>query len=109
MTNWKVERLQNGEEIISKEPGNSMTPKLSSRQPVRISPTTWSEVEVGDIVYCKVKGRLYTHLVKAKNDKRGCQIGNNHGHINGWTKQIYGKVIEILPLNYKPNSLKKSQ
>lgn len=93
---WKVDKLLAGETIISKEPGNSMTPILRSKQPVKIVPATWQEVEVGDIVYCRVKGNYYTHLVKAKNGRRGCQIGNNHGHINGWTKNIYGKVIEIL-------------
>lgn len=40
---------------------------------------------MGDIVFCKVKGRYYTHLVKAKGD-RGVLIGNNHGRINGWTE-----------------------
>jgi hypothetical protein len=50
---------------------------------------------VNDIVYCKVKGKFYTHLVTAKNEKRGCQISNNQGFVNGWTKQVYGKVVEI--------------
>lgn len=27
--------------------------------------------------------------------KRGLQISNNHGYVNGWTKAIYGKVTEI--------------
>ena len=94
--NWKIEKLLNGETIISKEPGNSMVPFIYSKQPVRIAPATWEEVEVGDIVYCKVKGYVYTHLVKAKDDRRGVQIGNNRGRINGWTKTVYGKVIEIL-------------
>ena len=99
--NYKVEQLLRGETIISKEPGNSMTPILMSRQPVEITPCTWENVEVGDIVYCKVRGGLYTHLVKAKNEKRGVQIGNNHGHINGWTKNVYGKITKILDMNYK--------
>jgi hypothetical protein len=94
--NWKVEKLLNGETIISKEPGNSMTPLIKSRQPVKIEPTTWRECEVGDIVYCKVKGRLYTHLVKGKDQKRGLLIGNNRGYTNGWTRIVYGKIIEIL-------------
>jgi len=94
--NPKVEALLRGKTIISKEPGNSMTPILKSRQPVRLQPATWETVDVGDIVFCKVHGNLYTHLVKAKDSSRGCQIGNNHGHINGWTKAVYGKVIEIL-------------
>lgn len=92
----KAQSLLDGETIISKEPGNSMTPILKSRQPVRIAPTTWEECKPGDIVYCKIRGNYYTHLVKAINKKRGCQIGNNHGHINGWTRNVYGKVIEIL-------------
>ena len=99
--NFKVEKLLAGETIISKEPGNSMTPVLESRQPVEITPTTWEKVEVGDIVYCKVRGKYYTHLVKAKNEKCGVQIGNNHGHINGWTKNVYGKITKIMPFDYE--------
>lgn len=94
--NWKVDKLQAGETIISKEPGNSMTPILMSRQPVEITPCKWEDVEEGDIVYCKVKGHYYTHLVKGKNEKRGALIGNNHGHLNGWTKNVYGKVTKII-------------
>lgn len=94
--NWKIEKLLLGETIISKEPGNSMLPILKSKQPVKIEPATWETVETGDIVYCKVHGNCYTHLVKAKDANKGCLIGNNHGHLNGWTKQVYGKIIEIL-------------
>ena len=96
MRNFKVEKLLAGEVIISKEPGNSMLPLIKSRQPVEITPVVWQDVEVDDIVYCKVKGNYYTHLVKAKNDEKGCLIGNNKGGINGWTKNIYGKVTKIL-------------
>lgn len=93
---WKIDKLLAGETIISKEPGNSMTPILKSKQPVRIKPCTWEDVEKGDIVYCTVKGNTYTHIVTAKNQKRGVQISNNHGNVNGWTKKVWGKVIEIL-------------
>lgn len=95
-TSIKVEKLLAGETIISREPGNSMTPLLKSRQAVKLAPANWESVDVGDIVYCKVHGNLYTHLVKAKDINKGVLIGNNHGHINGWTKAVYGKVIEIL-------------
>jgi len=95
MRNWKIQKLLDGESIISREPGNSMTPLIKSKQPVKLIPISWNEAEVGDIVYCKVRGNLYTHLVKAKNDKRGCLIGNNHGRENGWTKTVYGKVTQI--------------
>ncbi len=96
MRNYKLERLQNGETFETSEKGNSMTPILKSRQKHLLAPITLDKVAVGDVVYCKVKGNFYTHLVKAINDKRGVQIGNNHGHINGWTKQVYGKVIKFL-------------
>jgi len=99
--NRVVERLWKKETFVNREPGNSMTPILKNRQPVRLQPATWEEVEVGDIVFCKAGSSHYTHLVKAKNKQQGCLIGNNHGRTNGWTKRVYGKVIEILPMDYK--------
>jgi len=95
MINHKLEKLQQGETIITCEKGNSMLPLIKSIQNHKLSPATVDDVEVGDIVYCKVRGKFYTHLVKAKDNIKGCLIGNNRGHINGWTKQIYGKVIDI--------------
>ncbi|QKX04531.1 phage repressor protein [Aquimarina sp. TRL1] len=99
MMNWKIQKLLNGETIISKEPGNSMLPILKSKQAVVLVPADWMDCEPGDIVFCKVRGTCFTHLVKAKNIKRGVLIGNNKGHLNGWTKNVYGKVVEILPLS----------
>jgi len=96
MRNYKLEKLQNGESFTTSEKGNSMSPLLKSGQEHILAPATWEEVEKGDVVYCKVKGNFYTHLVKAKNDTKGCQIGNNKGGTNGWTRQVFGKVIEIL-------------
>ncbi len=96
MKNWKLEKLQNGETFTTSEKGNSMVPLISSGQEHILSPSSWEECEVDDIVYCKVKGRFFTHLVKGKNDEKGLLIGNNKGRINGWTKQVYGKVTEIL-------------
>lgn len=100
MRNYKVERLLSGETITTKEKGNSMIPLIYSNQEHVLAPvTSWEEIEVGDIVYCRLSGgRHYTHLVTAKDDKRGLQISNNKGHINGWTKTVYGKVTEILEM-----------
>lgn len=36
------------------------------------------------------------NIIKSIDEKRGFLIGNNKGGINGWTHNIYGKVIEIL-------------
>lgn len=96
MRNYKLEKLQNGETFVTSEKGNSMTPLIKSGQEHKLAPCTLEQCKIGDIVYCKVKGRFYTHLVTAKNDAKGAQISNNHGYVNGWTKQVYGKVIEIL-------------
>ena len=73
-----------------------MTPRIKSGQPVELEPCTWEAAKVGDAVFCKVRGMITTHLVTAKNEQKGCQISNNHGHVNGWTKQVYGKVIRVL-------------
>ena len=94
--NYKLQRLQMGETFITSEKGNSMTPLIKSGQKHRLEPATWKIVEVVDIVYCKVKGRFYTHKVLAKNENKGVKIGNNKGGVNGWTKLVYGKVVEVL-------------
>ena len=88
--------MQKGETFITNERGNSMVPIIKSGQNHKLTPAKLDEVEVDDIVYCKVHGNFYTHLVKAKDPIKGVQIGNNKGGINGWTKNVYGKVIEIL-------------
>jgi hypothetical protein len=94
--NFKLEKLQKGETFVTSEKGNSMVPLIKSGQEHRLEPATWDQCEEGDIVYCKVKGNFYTHLVKAKNSDKGLLIGNNRGGINGWTKNVYGKVTEVL-------------
>jgi hypothetical protein len=96
MQNYKLKRLQAGETFITSEKGNSMVPLIYSGQEHELSPVKLDDVKVGDIVYCKVKGHFYTHLVKAKDDKKGCLIGNNKGGVNGWTRNVYGKVTKVL-------------
>lgn len=96
MRNYKLEKLQNGESFVTSEKGNSMLPLIKSGQPHLLAPVLWEDCEEKDIVYCKVKGNFYTHLVKAKNNVKGLLIGNNKGGINGWTKQVYGRVVEVL-------------
>jgi phage repressor protein C with HTH and peptisase S24 domain len=95
MQKTKIQRLKEGESFITSERGNSMTPLIKSGQKHLLAPIELENVKVGDIVYCKVRGNLYTHLVTAINGKLGVQISNNHGHVNGWTKQVYGIVKEI--------------
>lgn len=72
--------------------GGSMTPIFPSNG-VMMTFEKRESYEVGDIVFCKVKGRwIDAHLV-TKVGEQGYLISNNHGHDNGWTRQIFGKVV----------------
>ena len=72
--------------------GSSMTPILKSGMTLTF--VKQDEYEIGDIVFCKVKGRFIdAHKVIKKNAKRGYLIANNHGWENGWTRTIYGKAV----------------
>lgn len=99
--NWKLykENLQEGITTSFRPKGNSMKPRINSGDLVTVSPEI-DQIEAGDIVFCKVKGNHYVHLVKAtktEGEKELFLIGNNKGGINGWiTKNgIFGKVTEI--------------
>lgn len=99
----KIERLAAGETIISREKGNSMSKTIKSGQPVRISPiTSLDEIEIGDVVFCSKGQACYTHKVWSKKE-HSLQIGNQNTPSNGWIHEshIYGKITEILPINYK--------
>lgn len=93
--NMKIQILEEKGEIITSEKGNSMLPLIKSKQAHKLVACTWEECKVDDIVYCKVKGNYYTHKVYAINELKGLSIGNNKGYMNGWTKNVYGKVTEI--------------
>lgn len=67
-----------------------MLPLYKSNEIHRVIPTTWEDCKVGDVVFCKVKDNCYTHKVYAVDSKKGCLIGNNKGHMNGWAKNVYG-------------------
>lgn len=97
MIHWKERELSKGKNILTSEQGNSMTPLIKSGQKHMLSPVDdWKDCKIDDIVFCKVKGKYYTHLVGAIDDSKGLLIKNNHGHVNGWTKNVYGKVTKIL-------------
>lgn len=97
MKSMIIERLAKGETIEDyREGGNSMTPLIKSKEPVTLAPPNTDKLEIGDMVFCKVSGKYYTHLISAiKPDQ--FQISNNHGHVNGWThkSKIYGIVTHV--------------
>ena len=71
-----------------------MTPIFPAKTSVKLTYLRQDEYEVGDIVFTKVKGRwIDAHLVTKKSEK-GYLISNNHGHDNGWTRNIFGRVIK---------------
>jgi len=92
-----LDRLANGETIEGfKGSGNSMTPLIKHRQPRTLSPVDVEKLENGDIVFVRVRGSTYCHLVKAiKPDK--VLICNNHGHVNGWTskRNVFAIVTQV--------------
>jgi hypothetical protein len=56
------------------------------------------QLKIGDAVLCKIKGNVFTHLITAirgEGDDREFQISNNHGRVNGWTRQVYGLCIKV--------------
>lgn len=87
--------LEKGEVVFSPH-GNSMTPKIESGDEVVVkkSPT----YKAGDIVYVKVKGTYYLHLLSAVDESQDrYQISNNKGHVNGWVKAdaIFGVCVKV--------------
>lgn len=101
--NWEKhkEDLDEGKTVEFRPKGNSMIPKIESGQLVTVVPIEdHEEIEKGDIVFCKVKGSYYVHLVSAteqKGDKLRFQISNNKGRVNGWISQsnVFGKVSKV--------------
>jgi hypothetical protein len=91
-----IEKLLAGERVTIRPSGNSMTPRIRSKDEVTISPVGKNPIEEGMIVLAKVKGKHYLHLVTAVRGAR-VQISNNHGHINGWTtkNRVYGIVTKV--------------
>ena len=72
--------------------GSSMTPILPSGG-VMTTYRKQDDYEVGDIVFCRVHGRFIDAHLITKKAECGFLISNNHGHDNGWTKQVFGKVV----------------
>src|SRR5262245_26116900 len=77
-----IAKLQNGETVQFRPRGHSMRGRIDTGQLCTVMPAP-EDLQVGDIVLCKVHGREYLHLIKAIQGSR-YQIGNNRGHINGW-------------------------
>lgn len=94
--NIHINKLKNGETLEIRPKGNSMQPLIQSGQLCIIEPLNKRELNVSDIVYCKVKGNIYLHKISAiKKDQY--QISNNKGYVNGWIKinNVFGILKEV--------------
>lgn len=94
---FHIEKLQAGETVSFRPRGNSMTPKITSGALCVVRPLEEDEIpQPGEIVLCRVKGSDYLHLVKGVRED-ALLIGNNHGHINGWSKlkNVYGVLVSV--------------
>lgn len=96
--NFVLKTLLEKGEVTFKPHGNSMTGKIDSGDQVIVKNVPLYAIRVGDIVYAKVKGNYYLHLLSAidYNNYR-YQISNNHGHVNGWVgpNNIYGLCVQV--------------
>lgn len=87
-----------------KATGNSMEPVLKSGN--LLTYERRDDYNVKDIVFCKVEGNfIAAHFVTKKDPSQGWLISNNHGWDNGWTRTIFGKVVEA---EYKGNVIYSS-
>lgn len=94
-----IAKLQAGETVSFRPRGNSMVPRIKSRQLCTVEPVNDRVLQEGDIVLCKVKGKEYLHLVSAVQYGGLLQISNNRGHINGWVSrnQVFGILVRVEP------------
>lgn len=94
-------RLRAHKYIVSREGGNSMSPRIKHREPVVLKPVTEDmPLKKNDMVFCYVGGNWYTHLIKSiqgNGEKRRFQISNLKGRVNGTIglDKIFGKVIVV--------------
>ena len=96
-TNY-IKQLKEGKKVEFRPRGNSMSGLINDGELVVVEPwdKTKYELKKGSIVLCKVGKNHYLHKVTAVKLNQ-VQIGNNHGHINGWTTldKVYGVLYSV--------------
>lgn len=96
MNKFQVARaaLAEGMEPTVKIFGSSMEPLIEPGSLATFRKT--DDYQVGDVVLAKVKGNWCVHKIAKTDEGKGrFMIANNHGHENGWTRNVYGRVIKI--------------
>lgn len=95
MNQQVIDQLERNALAAFRPRGHSMSPRIKSGQQVIVDPNI-NNLQVNDIVFCRVHGNLYVHKIKAIKDGRYL-ISNLGGHENGYASKIYGKVIAVNP------------
>lgn len=94
-----IKKLSKGKEVTFRPRGRSMEPRIKDRALVTVAPArNYSSFRKGQIVLCKVKGKVYLHFITGVEEKMGqtrYQIGNNKGFTNGWATEIYGLLVRV--------------
>ena len=101
--------LREGRSVVVRPRGQSMRGRIESGDLVTLKPVKPEEVEVGDAVLVRVKGRDLLHLVQAKDGDR-LLISNNRGVTNGWvgSGSLYGKATKVEKFPSLGTRLKKA-
>ena len=89
-----IKTLNEGDEHTMKVFGQSMKPIIESGSSLTFRKT--DDYQVGDVVLSRVRGRLIDAHKITKVDAEGrFMIANNRGRENGWTKNVFGRVIAV--------------
>jgi phage repressor protein C with HTH and peptisase S24 domain len=91
--NRAIKELDEIGETSLKVSGNSMSPLIKTRSALVLK--KFDAYRVGDAVLCKVKGNIYVHKITQIDAEGRYLISNNKGHDNGWTKNVYGRVVNV--------------
>jgi hypothetical protein len=89
-----IERLLKGETVTFRPRGHSMEPRVKHGSLCTVQPAGVADVEIGDVVLCRVAGAEYLHFAKAKSSDGKVLVGNAKGHVNGWSRNIYGVLVK---------------
>lgn len=92
-----LKTLNEGKKHKMKVFGSSMKPLIESGSVLTFQKT--DDYQIDDVVMTKVRGNWMVHKITKIGADGRYMISNNKGHDNGWTKQIFGRVIEA---NNKP-------
>lgn len=91
--NLEIKTNTTQKEVVKEVKKKVDIPILRSKNKYILKPTPIKNIKIGDIVFVKVKGIYLQFKVKLKDKKKGVQIIDEYGIINGWTRNINHKYL----------------